>query len=65
MKRASQAAGRPIRNLDDMGAMVFLDYRFATAYCQGFLPLWRARAILPDEDGVAAQEIVNFFKKVP
>lgn len=67
IKRASQAAGRPIRNLDDMGAMVFLDYRFATAHCQGFLPLWIREnlKILPDEDGVAAQEIVNFFKKVP
>ena len=30
MKKASQAAGRPIRTLDDRGAIVFLDYRFST-----------------------------------
>ena len=39
MKKASQAAGRPIRTLDDRGAIVFLDYRFATSYCRSFLPV--------------------------
>ncbi len=40
MKKASQAAGRPIRTLEDRGAIVFLDYRFSTNYCRSFLPSW-------------------------
>ncbi len=38
MKKASQAAGRPIRTLEDYGAIVFLDSRFSTSYCRRFLP---------------------------
>jgi Rad3-related DNA helicase len=64
MKRASQAAGRPIRTLDDRGAIVFLDYRFATNYCRSFLPSWISNGmkILPDGKGVLAGEISNFFE---
>jgi DNA excision repair protein ERCC-2 len=64
MKKASQAAGRPIRTLDDMGAIVFLDHRFATLYNQGFLPLWIREnlKILPDEDGIIAYELKRFFR---
>jgi len=64
MKRASQAAGRPIRTLDDRGAIVFLDYRFATNYCRSFLPSWISNGmkILPDSKGVLAGEISNFFE---
>jgi len=64
MKRASQAAGRPIRTLDDRGAIVFLDYRFATNYCRSFLPSWISNGmkVLPDSKGVLAGEISNFFK---
>jgi len=63
LKKASQAAGRPIRTLEDRGAIVFLDYRFATRYCQRFLPLWIRRGIktLPDEDGSIARELILFF----
>ncbi len=65
MKKASQAAGRPIRTLEDMGAMVFLDQRFATVYNQSFLPLWIREnlKVLPDEDGVITEELGLFFKK--
>jgi Rad3-related DNA helicase len=65
MKKASQAAGRPIRTLEDKGAMVFLDYRFATPYNQGFLPTWIRDnlKILPDEDGIIAEELDRFFRK--
>jgi DNA excision repair protein ERCC-2 len=64
MKKASQAAGRPIRTLDDRGAIVFLDYRFATNYCRGFLPAWISNGMktLPNEKDVLAREINNFFK---
>jgi DNA excision repair protein ERCC-2 len=64
MKKASQAAGRPIRTLDDRGAIVFLDYRFSTSYCRSFLPSWITDGMktLPNEKGALASEIRNFFK---
>jgi DNA excision repair protein ERCC-2 len=64
MKKASQAAGRPIRTLEDRGAIVFLDYRFATNYCRSYLPSWvnNGLKILPDSDKILAQEIRGFFK---
>jgi DNA excision repair protein ERCC-2 len=64
MKKASQAAGRPIRTLEDRGAIVFLDYRFATNYCRSFLPSWMSNGlkVLPYEDKVLAREIHGFFK---
>ena len=64
MKKASQAAGRPIRTLEDKGAMIFLDYRFAAQYCRSFLPLWIRDnvKILPDEDGAISRELTFFFK---
>ncbi|TRO54181.1 DNA repair helicase [Candidatus Bathyarchaeota archaeon] len=64
MKKASQAAGRPIRTLRDRGAIVFLDYRFSTSYCRRFLPSWVSNhmKVLQPKNGVLAQEIHNFFK---
>lgn len=63
LRRASQAAGRPVRSLEDKGAIVFLDYRFATKYCLRFIPRWIRRGIktLPDEDGSIARELMLFF----
>ncbi|MCL5876498.1 MAG: DEAD/DEAH box helicase family protein [Candidatus Bathyarchaeota archaeon] len=63
MKKACQAAGRPIRTLDDKGAIVFLDFRYATAYCKSFIPSWvtNGMKILPDKPDVLAQEIRDFF----
>jgi DNA excision repair protein ERCC-2 len=64
MKKASQAAGRPVRTLEDRGAIVFLDYRFATSYCRGFLPSWISNEmrVLPYGDKILASEIRGFFK---
>jgi DNA excision repair protein ERCC-2 len=64
MKKASQAAGRPVRTLEDWGAIVFLDYRFATSYCRSFLPSWISNEmkVLPPSDKILAQEISSFFK---
>jgi len=64
MKKASQAAGRPIRTLEDKGAIIFLDYRFSTAYCKSFLPAWVTNSLktLPDKAGVLATEVSNFFR---
>jgi DNA excision repair protein ERCC-2 len=63
MKKATQAAGRPIRTLDDKGAIVFLDYRFGTAYCKSFIPSWITSGMktLPDKPGVLADEVRAFF----
>ena len=64
MKKASQAAGRTIRTLEDRGAIVFLDYRFSTSYCRDFIPSWitNGMKVLPNEKGVLAREISDFFK---
>lgn len=64
MKKASQAAGRPIRTLDDKGAIVFLDFRFSTNYCKSFLPSWvtSGMRLFPDKKDVLAGEVSNFFK---
>jgi len=64
MKKASQAAGRTVRTLEDRGAIVFLDYRFATNYCRRFLPSWMSNGlkVLPYSDKVLAREIHGFFK---
>jgi DNA excision repair protein ERCC-2 len=65
MKKASQAAGRPVRTLDDQGAIVFMDYRFATSYCRSFLPSWISNEmkVLPFSEKILAQEIHGFFKR--
>jgi DNA excision repair protein ERCC-2 len=65
MKKASQCAGRPVRTLEDKGAIVFLDYRFASGYCKSFLPSWVLRdlKVLPATDGVLAEQISGFFKR--
>jgi DNA excision repair protein ERCC-2 len=63
MKKACQAAGRPIRTLEDRGAIIFLDFRFATAYCKSFLPKWitNSMKVLPDKKDVLAAEVSSFF----
>lgn len=65
MKKACQAAGRPIRTLEDRGAIVFLDYRFASDYCRGFLPSWIRDnlIVLPDKDRALTRELHMFFKR--
>ena len=65
MKKASQAAGRPIRTLEDKAAIIFVDYRFATRYCRSFLPLWIRDnlKVLADEDGAIAKELSLFFRE--
>jgi DNA excision repair protein ERCC-2 len=40
MRRASQAAGRPIRSINDKGLIIFLDYRFGHNYTARYLPVW-------------------------
>lgn len=63
MRRASQAAGRPFRNLDDRGVIVFLDYRFSTRYLKRFLPCWISSRIKTVEDcnGALEEIILKFY----
>jgi len=63
MKKATQAAGRPIRTLDDKGAIVFLDYRFGSAYCKSFIPSWITNGMktLPDKPAVLGDAVRAFF----
>lgn len=65
MKKASQAAGRPIRTLEDRAAMIFLDYRFSLPYCKQFFPSWIRDniRILPNQHGSIANELRRFFRK--
>lgn len=63
MRKASQAAGRPFRNLDDRGVIVFMDYRFSTAYLTRFLPEWiRGRLrLIDDESGALEAALSDFY----
>ncbi len=65
MKKASQAAGRPVRTLNDRGAIVFLDYRFSTNYCRSFLPSWVSNhmKVLQPGENILAREIQEFFRR--
>ncbi|MBN2228955.1 MAG: hypothetical protein JW779_05115 [Candidatus Thorarchaeota archaeon] len=63
MTRAIQAAGRPVRRLDDKGAIVLLDQRFATPFLSRFIPFWLKEAIevVPDNPQVVAHRVESFF----
>jgi DNA excision repair protein ERCC-2 len=65
MKRAAQAAGRPIRTLQDRGAIILLDNRYATSQIRGKMPEWIKKSIkvLPDKKGVI-QQILNQFYNI-
>jgi DNA excision repair protein ERCC-2 len=65
LKKAAQAAGRPIRALEDRGAIVFFDQRYATSFCQHYLPEWLRRGMktLPDHDNVVAAELRRFYSQ--
>jgi DNA excision repair protein ERCC-2 len=64
MRSASQAAGRCVRRLDDRSVIVFLDDRYATAYCRRFLPGWIAERItcLDNHDGILLHRMASFYK---
>lgn len=63
MTRAIQAAGRPVRRLDDKGAIILLDQRFATPYLKRFIPSWLAEVteVLPDSPEMVNQAVERFF----
>jgi len=63
MTRAIQAAGRPVRRLDDKGAIVLLDQRFASPYLSRFIPSWLRDVLqtVPDDPKVIAHRVESFF----
>ncbi|MHA1129765.1 MAG: helicase C-terminal domain-containing protein [Candidatus Helarchaeota archaeon] len=64
-RRANQAAGRPIRTLNDRGVIILLDYRYNIPFYKKFLSSWLRNKIrtLPDEPDRLAQVIRNFWQK--
>lgn len=63
MTRAIQAAGRPVRGLDDKGAIILLDQRFATPYLRRFMPTWldEVTNVLPNSPEIVGQAVERFF----
>ena len=63
MTRAVQAAGRPVRRLEDRGAIILLDQRFATSYLRRFMPKWldEVTQVMPDSPDMVAQQVEAFF----
>jgi DNA excision repair protein ERCC-2 len=63
MKKAAQAAGRPIRSLEDRGAILLMDYRYATKYCIRFFPSWirQSLRVIRGEPRLIACELQRFF----
>jgi DNA excision repair protein ERCC-2 len=64
IRRAAQSAGRAVRSLTDHSAILFLDSRFATAYCMSFLPKWIRENldVVADDDHLLAQRLEAFFE---
>ena len=65
IRRAAQAAGRPIRSINDRGLIIFLDYRFSQPYTSRFLPAWLKQntQLLEYEHGKIEAIAKDFFKK--
>ncbi len=63
LRSASQAAGRSVRRLDDRGAIVFLDDRYITSYCNRFLPARISEELVKvgDVDGLLFNHLDTFF----
>lgn len=62
-RRMCQAAGRAHRLLTDKAAVVFMDWRVATAFVKFSLPSWlRDRLeVVPDQSGALARRMQEFF----
>lgn len=63
MRSASQAAGRSVRRIQDRGAIVFLDDRYATPFCNKLLPKWIIQNLrrLNDAEGILFNELKTFY----
>lgn len=63
IERANQAAGRPIRRLDDKGAIIFLDNRFKDK--MKWISSWLRDEIeiVPDKKGAIIQQLYPFWNE--
>ncbi|MBY9000868.1 MAG: DEAD/DEAH box helicase family protein [Candidatus Heimdallarchaeota archaeon] len=64
LTRAAQAAGRPIRSLEDYAAIILLDYRFARHYYKKHLPNWlreNFHVVQPEAEGIS-ERLKKFFE---
>jgi len=63
LTRASQAAGRPIRSLEDFGVIILMDYRFARFYYKKHLPTWLKQnvVVIQPEDEELDKKMQSFY----
>jgi DNA excision repair protein ERCC-2 len=63
MTRAIQAAGRPVRKMDDKGVIVMLDQRFASPYLKRFMPAWLMNTVQTFSGGpeLLGEHVEMFF----
>ncbi len=63
IQRANQASGRPIRKLEDKGAIIFLDSRFEQKF--KWISNWIKEQIeiVPDKGNAIVQHLFPFWKK--
>ncbi|MHA2252443.1 MAG: helicase C-terminal domain-containing protein, partial [Candidatus Kariarchaeaceae archaeon] len=63
INRASQAAGRPVRGLDDRAFVLLLDFRFAQKSVSDFLPEWLRSAmdVIENSPKLVQQKARLFF----
>ncbi|MCY3410614.1 MAG: DEAD/DEAH box helicase family protein [Candidatus Heimdallarchaeota archaeon] len=64
INRAAQAAGRPVRSLEDKALIVLMDYRYAQPQVADKLPNWIRSAIVksPADPSVLASKTRDFYK---
>jgi DNA excision repair protein ERCC-2 len=64
LTRASQAAGRPIRSLEDFGVIVLMDYRFARFYYKKHLPRWLKQNVIvvQSEEEELEKKMQSFYE---
>ena len=63
LTRASQAAGRPIRSLEDYGVIVLMDYRFIRHYYKKHLPNWLKENLhlVQAESNLIEEKVEKFY----
>jgi len=65
IRKANQAAGRPIRRLEDKGAIIFLDYRYNGYDIKHYLSEWinnkDVLSIIEDNPGELGRNLKLFW----
>lgn len=64
LTRASQAAGRPIRSLEDYAVIILMDYRYIRHYYKKHLPNWLKENLhlVQAESNVIEEKIKKFYQ---